>query len=46
VEHLGGLVAVAYLLGLFYAFALLRTVLPRVCWVTRLEHHWIGLWMR
>jgi hypothetical protein len=45
VEYLSGLVAVAYLLGLFYALALVRTVLPRVCWVTRLEHHWIGLWM-
>jgi hypothetical protein len=45
-EYLGGLVAVTYLLGVFYAFALLRTVLPRIYWVTRLEHRWIGLWMR
>ena len=45
-QRLGGLVVVAYLLAWFYAFAVLRAVLPRACWVVRLERHWIGMWMR
>lgn len=45
-QAFSGLLTVAYLLVLFYAFALLRAVLPRAFWLTRLEHRWIHLWMR
>jgi hypothetical protein len=43
---LGGLLVVAYLLALLHGFALVRALLPRICWVARLERRWIDLWLR
>jgi hypothetical protein len=40
------LLVVAWLLVLLHAFRLLQAVLPRACWVARLERRWIDLWMR
>jgi hypothetical protein len=37
---------VAYLLLLLHALDLGRRVLPRACWIARLERRWVELWMR
>jgi hypothetical protein len=42
----GGVLVVAYLLILFQAFAAVRAMLPRACWVGRLDRRWTDLWMR
>ena len=44
--RIGGVLVVAYLLVLLYAFRLLRGVLPGACWAARLERRWTDLWMR
>ena len=45
-SYLGGLLVVAYLSVLLRALDLGRRVLPRACWVARLEHRWVDLWLR
>ena len=44
--RLGSWLAVGYLFILFHAFALARALFPRVCWIARLDRHWVDLWMR
>ena len=41
-----GVVVAAYLVLLLQVFGLVRLVLPRACWVARLDRRWIDLWMR
>ena len=41
-----GLVVAAYLVLLLHLFGLVRLVLPRACWVARLDRRWIDLWLR
>jgi hypothetical protein len=45
-NRIGGVAVVGYLLMLLYTFRVLRFVLPRVGWVTRLDQRWTDLWMR
>ena len=46
IARLGGVAVVAYLVVLLNGFGLLRLVLPRACWLTRLDRRWTDLWMR
>lgn len=46
IARLGGLAVGAYLVVLLNGFGLLRLVLPRACWLTRLDRRWTDLWMR
>jgi hypothetical protein len=43
--RVGGLLVVAYLLVLLHAFGLVLALLPRSCWVARLERRWTDLWI-
>ena len=45
-NRLGGMLVVVYLLTMLHALRLLGSLLPKACWVARLERRWTDLWMR